>query len=205
MAPQPSRWPTFLDGLILVSVLLGAIAVSRIDPHAIESRLGLPPTSIPPFASAMPKPDAPWTAWTKWLLRGALLSGTPILVLITPGIAVATFRTRSMYRKRSFRSVGVLTTAITGPMIVVYLINDLVLRRLSETLGGYGNNVIWGIWSEIADQVAVAVLALWIVLALGRRWHAEPHWRDRLGRALGIAWFAYLILAGILAPLWLYR
>jgi hypothetical protein len=56
---------------------------------------------------------------------------------------------------------------------------------------------------EIAHEVSVAMLAIWVVLAIGRRWHAEPHWRDRAGRALGGAWIAYWLLDSVLRPLWL--
>jgi hypothetical protein len=36
----------------------------------------------------------------------------------------------------------------------------------------------------IAGTVAVA----WVVLAVSRRWAAEPSWIDRLGRFLGVSW-----------------
>jgi hypothetical protein len=38
-----------------------------------------------------------------------------------------------------------------------------------------------------AAPVAVgsAVAVSWIILALSRRWHAEPGWPDRIGRFLG--------------------
>lgn len=41
------------------------------------------------------------------------------------------------------------------------------------------------------------VTLAWAVLALGRRWQGEPGWIDRLGRALGAAAIAHMIL-GIL-------
>jgi hypothetical protein len=203
MPPRPSRWPGVLDWIILASVTFAAIGASRIDSRVVESRLAIPP-SHSGYASLKPLGQVPEPERTKRVLREAFYNNMSVLVLITPGLALAMFRDRSMFRRGSVRGVGVLSTAIAGPMIVVYLLNDLLLRRLSESIGGYGNNPLSGIWGEVAEQVSVAILAFWVVLALGRRWHAEPHWRDRLGRALGFAWFGYLIVHHVVAPLWLY-
>jgi hypothetical protein len=42
--------------------------------------------------------------------------------------------------------------------------------------------------------VPAAVLLAWLVLALTRRWSAEPSWIDRAGRCLGVAWIAMVLL-----------
>ncbi len=38
--------------------------------------------------------------------------------------------------------------------------------------------------------VPVTVMVAWIVLAVSRKWHAEPSWIDRAGRRLGVLWLA---------------
>ena len=91
-----------------------------------------------------------------------------------PGVAMAILNGLPR-RRRSFRGVGVLTGALGGAMVIIYLANEYLLRHLSTTIKAYGNNPFNGIWREIADEVGVAMLALWVVLALGRRGHAEPN------------------------------
>ncbi len=39
-----------------------------------------------------------------------------------------------------------------------------------------------------------AVFVAWILLWVGGRWHPEPSWIDRAGRALGIAWIVAMLL-----------
>jgi hypothetical protein len=47
----------------------------------------------------------------------------------------------------------------------------------------------------LASQVGAAVVASWIVLALGRRWRPEPSWVDRMGRLLGACWVLVFLVA----------
>lgn len=207
------RNPGPVDLMLVLGALVFAIVVSQCKPGATEAWLGLPSSmrsSHDPHAVLKRRWEdesaksgfRPWVAALKWGLCEMLVA-TPILVLVTPGVALATYRNRLMFRRRNNRGVGVLTTAIAGGMVVVYLANDYVLRRLSPHFHSYGNNQFSRVWREVADHVSLAILALWVVLALGRRWHAEPHWRDRLGRALGAAWIGYWFLDEVLSPLWL--
>jgi hypothetical protein len=39
-----------------------------------------------------------------------------------------------------------------------------------------------------------AVAAGWLILALSRRWRAEPSWLDRLRRGLGVYWIGMVPL-----------
>ena len=50
--------------------------------------------------------------------------------------------------------------------------------------------------------VPSAVLVAWIVLALIRRWTAEPSWIDRAGLCLGLAWVAMVPLFVVGFVLW---
>lgn len=211
----PERYPSWIDALLLFAAIVAALEVAWSDSHVLEARLGLPRTqfSSPPTLSELGRREAKEAEQSgsdsvavrlKWALRGALLFGTPVLVLLAPGVALATHRDPRMFRRRSHRGVGVLTTTLAGAMAALYLVNEYVLRRLEPVLQGYGNNPFPGVWREMADQISVSIVALWIVLALGRRWHAEPHWRDRLGRALGFAWAGYWFVDGVLSPLWLH-
>jgi hypothetical protein len=49
---------------------------------------------------------------------------------------------------------------------------------------------------QAAPRIAVAIGAVWIILAASRRLHAERGWIDRLGRLLGALWVAMAICRG---------
>jgi hypothetical protein len=49
---------------------------------------------------------------------------------------------------------------------------------------------------QATPRIAVAVAAVWTILALSRRWRPEPTWIDRLGRFLGALWIALAICRG---------
>jgi hypothetical protein len=217
-----------MDGMILTAGLAAGFnlmglcwpSTTRFSAHAVRAWASgtagaamIPCTLADEVYYVEPRPDLiarepgptgnkAWIESLRSFCRGTLELGTPVLVLVAPGIALATNRGLGP-AKRSRRGPGVLTSIISGSLVVVLLISDYLLRRCSGFLGGYGNNPFDSVWREIADQVSVAVLALWIVLAIGQRWHAEPHWRDRHGRALGWAWIVYWFLASVLSPLWL--
>ena len=42
--------------------------------------------------------------------------------------------------------------------------------------------------------VAPAVAVAWVVLAVSGRWRPDPGWIDRLGRSVGFAWLALLVI-----------
>jgi hypothetical protein len=46
---------------------------------------------------------------------------------------------------------------------------------------------------DIRRDVAVAVTATWITLAIVGRWHPERAWDDRLGRFLGVVWIVFYL------------
>jgi hypothetical protein len=52
-------------------------------------------------------------------------------------------------------------------------------------------------WWFLAEDTSLAIAALWVMLALGRRLRAAPDWTERLGRVVGAAWIAFAVL-GIL-------
>jgi hypothetical protein len=48
-------------------------------------------------------------------------------------------------------------------------------------------------------RIGYAVAAVWLTLLVGRRWHPERSWIDRLGTACGIYWLA-MILVHVFLP-----
>lgn len=204
--PDLGRRPGRIDRLLLAAAvaLAAATAVPRFR-DALDPWLGPPPGG---FLSAVEVADYRMGEVAK--ARGlaskgeravgeVLWYGGPALVTLSLGLALVTYRDPRMLRRRSRRGVGVLTTAIAGTLALFYLLNECALRRLGPA---FGTAALSSTFSTAAEAIAVAVAVTWAVLALGRRWHAEPHWRDRLGRAIGSAWVAYWFLGWVVQSLW---
>jgi hypothetical protein len=49
---------------------------------------------------------------------------------------------------------------------------------------------------QATARIAVAVAAVWLILAVSRRFRPEPSWIDRLGRAMGVLWIAAAMCRG---------
>jgi hypothetical protein len=47
-------------------------------------------------------------------------------------------------------------------------------------------------YAASAFGISAAVAAAWLLLAVGGHRRSEPHWLDRLGRALGAYWIAII-------------
>ena len=47
-------------------------------------------------------------------------------------------------------------------------------------------------FASTAFGISTAVAAVWLLLAVSRRWRSQPDWLDRLGRALGVYWVAVI-------------
>ena len=54
---------------------------------------------------------------------------------------------------------------------------------------------------DLRKDVAIAVLATWLVLAVVGRWHPERAWDDRQGRLLGVVWVFFYLGVPLLALL----
>lgn len=47
----------------------------------------------------------------------------------------------------------------------------------------------------LGDRTGCAVMGVWLVLLLSRRWRAEPTWADRAGRAVGGCWLVLMAMS----------
>jgi hypothetical protein len=82
--------------------------------------------------------------------------------------------------RRLGRQPGCVACAITVLVIPLAIVGMLPI-------------LIWADWGpqllfSSAVSPATPVAAAWVTLALAGRWHPEPSWIDRLGRAFGILW-----------------
>jgi hypothetical protein len=207
-----------IDVLILVaSIALGGW-LSATDPKNLESALGLGSTQ------ARFEREKDWTMVRRvegrgpvhaagfehvfvlgrfrWKRRVLLAVGQVYLPVITLGAGLATFRHRAARSRRELRHIGVLTTAVAAIFVALSLIYEFMLRRFYQPLpvlrsrAGHGN--FDSIWWDLGQDTGLAIAALWVVLALGRRWRASPDWIDRLGRLIGAGWVASTVAALLL-------
>jgi hypothetical protein len=74
------------------------------------------------------------------------------------------------------------------------LLRDLARQPGFWATGGAISGIIAIAWLGFQSPVVVpgAVGIAWLVLAVTKRWAAEPSWIDRAGLAIGICWLATL-------------
>ena len=67
-------------------------------------------------------------------------------------------------------------------------------RLVADSLAGQIYPLDFRVYMFALASVGFAVASAWGVLAVSRRWRAEPSWIDRTGRVLGVVWVVTLPL-----------
>jgi hypothetical protein len=216
--------PGPIDALILVASIALGVGLSMTDPKDIESALGLGNTqarferekdwTMVRRVEGRGRADAavfeqiPLLDRFRWKRRVLLAVGQVYLPVITLGAGLATFRHRAARSRRSLRHIGVLTTAVAAIFVALSLAYEYLIRRFYQPVpmlrSRTGHNPFDSIWWDLGQDTGLAIAALWVVLAIGRRWRAAPDWFDRLGRLIGAGWVvstvAALLLMYVLMP-----
>ena len=214
MPGRPTGFQNELEfGRLEATLLLLALALSLFattaDYVAIERALGLYKTQANSDryqekleARQRLNPPTSWLArQNQWLTR-ALDHSAAVLVVATIGAGVAMFGRPRTWRRRSIRGTGVTAIAALAPWLAVSVLNEFLIRRFPKA--GWGYEGTFHIWSEAAQPIGGAVVALWLLLWIGRSWRADPSWRDRLGRSLVVAWLGYALVEEFFLP-WTYN
>jgi hypothetical protein len=212
------------DALILVASIALGIGLSMTDPKDLESALGLGSTQARfekekdwtmvrrvegrGRAGAAVFEQIPLLDRFRWKRRVLLAVGQVYLPVITLGAGLATFRHRAARSRRSLRHIGVLTNAVAAIFVALSLAYEFMIRRLYQPVpmlrSRTGHSPFDSIWWDLGQDTGLAIAALWVVLAIGRRWRASPDWIDRLGRLIGAGWIvstvAALLLMYVLMP-----
>jgi hypothetical protein len=205
---DPSFGP--IDVLILAAAIVAGVALSLTDPKKIESALGLGDTQaqferrqdwsvIRRVAGSDPRDSVARFERVSvlgrhlWRRRVLLATGQVVLPILTLGAGLATFRHRVSWSRRALRYVGVLTTAVSSIFVALSLVDEFVLRRFDSRQAGFVHSNLDAIWWDLGQDTGMAIAAVWIVLALGRRWRSAPIWADRVGRLIGAGWIAFAI------------
>jgi hypothetical protein len=140
----------------------------------------------------------PWILAEKWfppndnILRppedgdlAALISS--FLIPWTVALFFLRFNGPRPSRHRLFMRPGFAACAIASAMMVF-----LCLDNYREYVFAYRSFMAPGIQNVVAlnyrISISFATAGLWAMMAAFGRWHAEPTWIDRAGRAVGILW-----------------
>jgi hypothetical protein len=201
----------WIDALILAVSVAMAAFVASLPPRGLEEALSLGETQAQfedGYALMAEERGAayvralghPWWGSEDLTMRRVVVSEwiTRSLPVVALGLAVATFRHRVSWSRRALRRVGILSTAMAGLGVMVGLANEYVLRRFDVLERGYRHNTFDTVWHDLDFDIGYALLAIWAVLALGRRWRTSANWHDRLGRVAGASWIAYLLVFHVL-------
>jgi hypothetical protein len=137
---------------------------------------------------------ANWSSYWKAThdhVRNTLWYGFQIVFALLLGLSLSYFVLRLRRPRPALRAlltqpgtVAVLAI-VFGLLWVTGLIHILFPGRIDSLTGP-------------AIAVGGTVAVAWFLLALSRRWHAEPGWVDRLGRLLGAAALAAALLGVVI-------
>jgi hypothetical protein len=126
-------------------------------------------------------------------------NAVPILVPLTfASVAFRVRRPRPSMRRVTSQPGAVACLAASLAFLLYFAMQAAsmaawsVLPVVRPSIGGFVESwePILSDLGGVAAFAGVAVMGVWLCLAVGRRWRAEPSWVDRLGRALGMAWVA---------------
>jgi hypothetical protein len=167
---------TLVDAMIFIAATGAGIAVIR--------------TYAPSYYawSYNPTPPPTWVEWAAFVLPSWADYLAPIPAAWTIGTLIQRlFPTRPPLRIVCLQAgtAAVLAATVAVSVNSVYLILHVWTMRSA--------------YHEMAfvyttHSAGIAVGGVWLVLALGGTWRAEPTWIDRWGRALGIYWLLMIPL-----------
>jgi hypothetical protein len=170
------RKPTLVDAMILVAATGVGLAVVR--------------TWAPSYYawSYNPSPPPTWLEWSAFVLPAwaAYLSPVPAAWTIAT-LILRLFPPRPPLRIACLQagSSAVLAATMAASVNFVYLVLHVWMKR-----SGYHEMA----FVYTTHSAGIAVGAVWLVLALGAAWKAEPTWIDRWGRTLGAYWLLMIPL-----------
>ncbi len=201
MRSNRTRPFTWVDGLIL-----GAFAALGVTTAVAADEMFL--SSMVFIASR----SGPWEALPEWFgalelpakrVQGGFLS---FLIVLSPGIALVTFRRRVGRYRRELMKPGPAASATAAMVVMAYLAYTLAIVGYRDRWGdlSYRSFVPWGGLGvrEYKTSVIGALLGVWSYLVLARSWKPHADWRDALGRWLGWCWLSNLAFDVLVPILW---
>lgn len=152
--------------------------------------------------------SAAWTFEGVWeFALGLHWIFTPLLVTWSLALWLLRLRQPRPRLRRLFRQPGMAaTTAILLSVVLILIklfamlvIVFLAAKAFARSGEGLALDFLFVCSRMYSAALCDALLAVWLVLWLGRVWRCEASWIDRAGRALGIFGVVYGLLFG-----WIY-
>jgi hypothetical protein len=143
-----------------------------------------------PVASYSP-PETRQMAWALALISLSLISLVSLMLHPTGP--------RRLRRGAPGLFVHAAVATVLAVRIIGWAVQALIHRAFSGDPRFY--EIRWTVEvmnflrDDIRRDVAIAVVATWLTLAIAGRWHPERAWDDRLGRLLGAVWLSFYLCA----------
>lgn len=171
-SPAPRRF-TVSDGMVLVAATAVGFGVARYSELRVNGN-GI-------TLSIMARVQV-WLSFVGLFLTFALLT----LRLWRPRPDL-----RDLFRQPGFAA----NFAVMVTIVVRLFVSWCVYRSMMPSVISRGSYV-WDFFAVrfvavtpvFDESIACPIVSVWLVMALGGRWDAEPGWVDRAGRALGVFW-----------------
>lgn len=198
MAERPPRRFNMLDALVLIAATaLGLVAIRLTWEEQSEVFQVEGDTSLARTLSTVEHGS------------GLVRLVEPGLVVWTLALLILRLRSPRPAWRRLMLQPGFIVEIVTVLMLVVALFRVVILCVLTRAVGfGWSKMLLFAFpievqsrpgmatWAVIrawflepSSAVALGVLSVWLVLALGRRCRPERNWIDRAGRLMGVLWF----------------
>lgn len=180
MRKQDARRPTLIDAMILVAATACGLAVMKrgILVGNMLAGLGL---QQPPGLGGRILRTFPYV----------FLGSSPLLVSVT----IAVMAMRLLQPRPPLRWIARQPGFVACLSVTTCLALEVVPVLCMGLNHGFVFLVCW------VQGMGWSVGAGWMILFVGGRWQADPHWIDRAGRILGLAWLvgsplAFAVLQG---------
>jgi hypothetical protein len=187
---------------------------ARPPTHIPQAEAVTPPVSRPPndapTAEATPHGARQWlrAAWTRLTgnlaLDGAMSFRYLSLFLAVWTIAYSLLRVRSPRPafRRLLRSPGT-SAGVAVLLVLIIQFSIWLLKWLAFVCTGMDVKWLgtsWDVMKEVCGVAGPAILASWLILALGRGCRLRWDWVERIGVVLALGWIV-LLLEPVLLPL----
>lgn len=193
MSLTPRRPFRLLDAMSLVAATAVGLGLARGMQDPLWSQTNM--TVVDGSVGAVLHAAARWT-----------ILGLPMIMSLTLAVLLmALQRPRpgfgSLMRRPGTAACGAAALAMAiGAANMMAL---LAVVRVKQSMGPYEPDrlavvlvdcLIHGVPLD-CGMPGLAVTVAWATLALTGQWHREPHWLDRAGRRLGLAWIVLMVLS----------
>jgi hypothetical protein len=122
-----------------------------------------------------------------------VLAATPCLTSWSLALLPLGLRHRRRPRWRLARQPSIAVLFSTS-FWVLFLVQRRAWVRPRPQPFWHWTDPITGAVNALARPVGLTVAVVWIIMALGRRWHGRADWVELTGRLLGVGWIVIFLV-----------